>query len=362
MTVGFFSPLPPARTGVADYAQALADALRARCELRFDDPGCDVALYQLGNNDLHRDIYRRALERPGVAVLHDAVLHHFFLGWLDREAYLDEFAYNYGNSSRGLAARLWDARARASHDPCYFDHAMVRRVAEASRAVVVHNPAAGRIVRRHAPAARVVEIPELFHPPELPPPEAAARWRARLGVPPGASLFGVFGYLREPKRLATVLKVLGGFPEAALLVAGEFVSRDLELSLAPALAGPRVIRTGFLAEPEFWLAASAVDACINLRYPSAGETSAITIRLMGLGKPVLVTAGEEIARFPGGAVIPVDAGVAETPMLAEYVKWLLEDPARGQEIGRCASAHIAARHALNRVADQYLELLRSSCS
>ncbi len=83
MTVGFFSPLPPARSGVADYS---AELLRA---LEIDEPlgavkvnarDADVPLYHLGNNPLHGEIYRHALETPGVTVLHDAVLHHFFLG------------------------------------------------------------------------------------------------------------------------------------------------------------------------------------------------------------------------------------------------------------------------------------------
>ena len=57
---------------------------------------------------------------------------------------------------------------------------------------------------------------------------------------------------------------------------------------------PGVIRRPYLPESEFWLAAAAVDACINLRYPAAGETSGIAIRLMGIGKPVLVTDSPEM--------------------------------------------------------------------
>ena len=56
------------------------------------EPGArraDIALYHLGNNQLHRKIYRRALAKPGVVVLHDAVLHHFFLGSLDRAEYVE---------------------------------------------------------------------------------------------------------------------------------------------------------------------------------------------------------------------------------------------------------------------------------
>ncbi|HXN45258.1 MAG TPA: hypothetical protein VN893_01370, partial [Bryobacteraceae bacterium] len=88
MTVGFFSPLPPARTGVAEYSAALIAALSKHCEVRVGDSGAGVCLYHVGNNPLHAEIYRQALERPGVVVLHDAVLHHLLLGCLDRQAYI----------------------------------------------------------------------------------------------------------------------------------------------------------------------------------------------------------------------------------------------------------------------------------
>ncbi len=87
--VGFFSPLPPARTGVADYSAALLAELRRHGRVQVAPGQSDVALYHLGNNGLHAAIYRQALERPGVVVLHDAVLHHFLLGQLDRSAYIE---------------------------------------------------------------------------------------------------------------------------------------------------------------------------------------------------------------------------------------------------------------------------------
>ena len=60
----------------------------------------------------------------------------------------------------------------------------------------------------------------------------------------------------------------------------------------------RIFRVGYTPERDFWLHAAAVDACINLRYPAAGETSGITIRLMGIAKPVLMSAALENAGFP----------------------------------------------------------------
>jgi glycosyltransferase involved in cell wall biosynthesis len=353
--------MPPARTGVADYAAALAAELRRRGRVEIAPERCDVALYQLGNNALHAGIYRRALERPGVVTLHDAVLHHFLLGQLGEPSYVEEFVYNYGEWNRGLAGELWRGRAASGADSRYFGYPMLRRVVERARAVVVHNPAAARAVKEHAPDARVVEIPHLFQAPELAGDGAVARYRQRLGIPPWTFLFGVFGYLRESKRLATVLEVFAELrrenPRTALLVAGEFVSTDLERAVEPLLAAAGVVRLPYLEEREFWLAAAAVDACINLRYPAAGETSGITIRLMGIGKPVMVTDAEECGRFPEDACVRIASGVAERESLWQHMVLLASITGVAQAIGQSAAGHIRARHGVEQAGRQYWDLL-----
>jgi glycosyltransferase involved in cell wall biosynthesis len=366
VTVGFHAPLPPARTGVADYAAALLADLRGRGRVEIAPARCDVALYHLGNNKLHAAIYRRATERPGVVVLHDAVLNHFYLGQLDEAAYTEEFVYNYGEWNRGLGRELWRNRAASGADRRYFDFPMLRRVAERALAAVVHNPAAAEIVRRHAPGARIVEIPHLFVPPELPSVSQVLGFRERLGIPPGAFLFGVFGYLRETKRLLQVLDAFAAVarevPHAMLLVAGDFVSSDLERAAAPLLAAPHVRRLPYLPGADFWLAASAVDACINLRYPAAGETSGITIRLMGIGKPVLVTDSAECQRFPQGAVVRVAPGVGERQSLCAHVVLLTSISEVARAIGQRGAGHIQTRHRVELVGRLYWDLLCECCA
>ena len=44
MTVGFFSPLPPARTGVADYSASLLVELRRHGSVKIAPEHCDIAL------------------------------------------------------------------------------------------------------------------------------------------------------------------------------------------------------------------------------------------------------------------------------------------------------------------------------
>jgi glycosyltransferase involved in cell wall biosynthesis len=366
VTVGFYSPLPPARTGVADYASALLAEMRRHGTVEVAPERCEIALYHTGNNGLHAEIYRRALARPGVVVLHDAVLHHFLLGQLTESGYLDEFVYNYGEWNRGLARELWRGRAAAGADGRYFSYPLLRRIAERSLAVVVHNPAAAAAVLQHAPAARVVEIPHLFQEPEPAREGEAMRRRQQWGVDPAAFLFGVFGYLRESKRLVSVLETFVKLhrenARTALLVAGQFVSTDLERAVAPMIPEAGVVRLPHLPEREFWLAARAVDACINLRYPPAGETSGIGIRLMGIGKPVLVTEGPECGRFPEDACLRIAAGAAERDSLMQHMVLLTSMSGVAGAIGQRGAEHVRAHHRVDQVGGQYWKLLNELCA
>ena len=360
MKVGFFSPLPPARTGVADYSASLLRALRASGEVELGEG--DVNLYHLGNNQLHGEIYSRALAKPGVAVLHDGVLQHFFLGSLSEQQYVAEFIYNYGAWSEDQAREMWRRRARSATDPQYFRYPMLKRVAEKSLALIVHNPAAAEMVRAHAPGALIHEIPHLLELPSLDGAQKIAGLRQELGIGGRTFLFGVFGHLRESKRLAVVLRAFQrarATSDIALLVAGDFVSRDLERSMEPLLGAEGIFRVGYLPESDFWLHAAAVDACINLRSPTAGETSGISIRLMGIGKPVLMSASQETSSFPEATCLRVDAGPAEEDLLMEFMIWLATFPQDARAIGKRAAAYIREFHTPERVADMYWQVLEA---
>jgi glycosyltransferase involved in cell wall biosynthesis len=204
----------------------------------------------------------------------------------------------------------------------------------------------------------VFEIPHLFQRPVLPSAEETVRFRESLGLTPETLLIGTFGHQREPKRLAVLLRAFQrSGPDTRLLVSGEFISKTFESAMAPLLQHPRVIRTGYLPEPEFWRYAAATDLCVNLRYPSAAETSGIAIRMMGIGKPVVFTASEALARIPANACLRLDVGPEEEQMLAGYIAWLAGNREAGLEIGRRAAAHIAQCHDPEKVAREYWRVL-----
>ncbi|HEY6016783.1 MAG TPA: hypothetical protein VIU16_08365, partial [Gaiellaceae bacterium] len=85
MRVAYYSPMPPNRSGIADYSAHLLPALERRVEVEVARPGrhprADVRLYHVGNDpDAHGWIVDALRERPGVVVLHEHVLHHLIAG------------------------------------------------------------------------------------------------------------------------------------------------------------------------------------------------------------------------------------------------------------------------------------------
>ena len=230
MTVGYHAPPPGSLSGIADYAETLRRALEGFGRVESGADRADIHLYHLGNNRLHDQIYARAIREPGVIVLHDAVLHHLMLGTLSGEEYISEWVYNYGEWRRDLGEELWRERARSAFDPRYFQFPMLRRILERSRGVIVHNPGAAAIARAQG-ASRVEIIPHFCETGADPDAANLARFRQHLGVGQGTMLFGMFGYLREPKRVMPCIQAFERLhalrPDSALLLAGEVVSGDL---------------------------------------------------------------------------------------------------------------------------------------
>ena len=145
--VAFFSPMPPSKSGIADYSEALLPPLSRFAQVEvFAGPGAafdpvrfDVALYQVGNNPYHEFAYETALRHPGVVVMHEANLHHLVAGLTirrgDWDGYLRECAFDSGEAALARAKR---ARALEA-GPDYEGAPMMRRLLCASRAAIVHS-------------------------------------------------------------------------------------------------------------------------------------------------------------------------------------------------------------------------------
>ena len=253
VTVGFYSPLPPARTGVADYAAALLAALRQLGRVDVGPRALRRRALSLGQQPAarrHLPAGAGASGRGGAARCGAAS----FPAGPARPTRLTSTSSSTTTASgtAGLAAELWrGARGVRRGSAAIFEFPMLKRAAERARAVIVHNPAAGRAVREHAPAASVIEIPHLFQAPELPTARDVARYRQELGLQPDDFRFR---RVRLPARIEAAgqraaRRFAGLPPGAALLVAGAFVSEDLERCRGTASPLPRAWCASLIFRP-----------------------------------------------------------------------------------------------------------------
>ena len=221
MRVAFFSPLPPARSGIADYSEALAGALGRFAEVEvfadadrpFDPARFDIALYHLGNNPYHGFVYEAALRHPGVAVMHESNLHHLIADLTikrgDWDAYVRECEYHGGPEARAFAERV----RRLEVGPDYEGVAMTRRLLERSRAVVVHSRFMQAEMRAAGFTGPAAVIPHGAWIPEA----DRNQYRQRLGLDETMPLVGIFGFLKPYKRIA---ESSARFPAAGAAGAG----------------------------------------------------------------------------------------------------------------------------------------------
>ena len=390
MRIACWSPLPPLRSGIADYSAELLPALARLLEVElivpegWRPPGpaltglaahperafpgllaagrFDAVLYQLGNNrDYHASIYRALLEHPGVVALHEYVLHHLVrdltLHAGDPAAYVREMRYAYGLTGEAVARRC--LATGVPLDP--WSYPLFERVVDRSLGVLVHNQFTRRRVQASRPLARLAVVPHHLSLGDRPLPEAAAA-RAALGLAPDAFVVASFGFLTAAKRPRPLLRAFARLrrrvPRAVLLLVGE-VSPHFDLAavaLPELMAGVTV--TGRLELDRFLLHMAAADVAVNLRPPTAGETSGTFIRLLGLGKAVVASRVGAFAEVPEGCCAQVDVDDSEEELLAAFLERLEADPELRRAMGENARRWAAAHHSLEGSARGYAELLR----
>jgi len=114
---------------------------------------------------------------------------------------------------------------------------------------------------------------------------------------------------------------------------------------------------GFAPPSQFADYLAAADVCVNLRYPTAGETSAALLRILGAGKPVLVSRIGSFLELPDAAAAKVDVGAIEEELLVEYLLALARRPELRRAMGRAARRYVAEQHTLEGAAQGYLTFL-----
>jgi glycosyltransferase involved in cell wall biosynthesis len=379
LSVGFIGPLPPTRSGIADYDAEILSSLSKEISLSVSsyepssaaaalDGRHDVLLFQIGNDPMHAPSVEALLSprrrAPAVVVLHDFVLHHLFAAaYLDRRRegdYARALEAAHGTRGRAFAEKMrrrgrvavWDL------DPWAFP--MSGAVIRGADALIVHSGFTRDLVLRESPTARVVVIPHhVVEAPRTPRDEA----RRALGLPLDRPVGVTLGIVTPAKRIGKILEALAALPAGRrpfLLVGGAVKGGDpLHRTVVEhGLAGD-VAFGGRLPEEDFWRAASAADFAVNLRHPTMGETSGAVCRLAGFGLPLVVSDEGWYRELPDEFATKIPVGGDETRLLAAAMERLAFDPDLARSRGRSAGTWGAERRPAH-AARAYREVLEGA--
>ena len=374
------SPLPPRRSGIAAYVVELLPYLIERYSVTVvvqsrEDivafPGCRVIaadetelasvfedsaiLYQLANNPDHEFVYRLCVRYPGIVVLHEFVLHHLIesltLGKGRPDGYFRILEREYGPSGRVLG-RLRQIGYFCENQK--FLMPLSRHVVRRAKSVIVHNEYCAR--RLGWPFDRHVMVcPHHLSPLAIESGERHTKKQARaaLGLEQNRTIILSLGFVTRPKRADVVLRALGhlkdlGHDFVYLLVGHCSERKWIDDLIAEFNLGDNVRLVDYVEEDDFFQYIAACDIVVNLRFPSAGESSGTLTRAMGMGTACVVFDYGPMSEFPDDVVIKVKL-VRDERLLAYRLAHRLEE-------------HIVGVDARVRMATRAREYVRSHCT
>lgn len=383
--LAFISPLPPERSGIADYSAELLrdlvrfyeidvvvkdpvamsdDYVRATCgvcsieDFRASPNGYERILYHFGNSEFHEHMFELLMAYPGVVVLHD-----FFLSGI--QAWSEAHRWRAYTWARALHAGH-GYRAVAERFHCADDAEVIYRypanlgVLQQALGVIVHsrfNTELAGIWYGETASKNMAVIP-LLRVPAVDIDRYGAR--QRFGLAQDALVVCSFGMLGQTKlnhRLldAWLASPLAGNPNAYLvfvgLASGAYGERMVQ-AISSSGCADRIQITGWADEPVYqgWLAAA--DVAVQLRTLSRGETSAAVLDCLNHGLATIVNANGSMGELDPEAVwlLPDEFGDAA---LQNALEVLAKDRQRRAKLGANGRKLISTRHNPRLCAEQY---------
>ena len=401
MRVALFSPLPPSPTGVADYSRLLLEGLAAKFPVEAYTNGAidstldvpcypwktfeqrqtvepkAIPVYQIGNSLHHDFIYSIAFRHPGVVVLHDLVLHHSRLAMYMKSPEVVEYRADMGNTAKRDRAfdklseytseveasyplegtEVAEIAIRMGGGRLLYEYPLHELLVNASKMVLVHSGAARDKLLESCPGSnvRVVRM-------GIAAPEGVSREEARQRLGLGKKIIlASFGLVTPEKRISIALRSLRrllneGIDAQYILVGGTVPHYDVREEAEQLGVAEHVELTERVEEQRFWLYAAAADLCLNLRYPTAGETSATLLRLLAAGRAVVVTDQVQALDFPDAVLARASLDGDEDGLFCDVLD-LVRAPDRRRRLERKAREYIEAEHSPNVMFEDYARCL-----
>jgi glycosyltransferase involved in cell wall biosynthesis len=389
--LAFLSPLPPDKSGIADYSAALLPELaphydidvvaqgpvadpwvRANCQIRSIDwferhaDDFDRIVYHFGNSEFHSHMFSLLERYPGVVVLHD-----FFLSGIIN--YMDHLGQQAGAMRQALydshGYRALIEEQRAGRLAAIWNYPCNRRVLDDAAGVIVHSDYARKLANAwYGPGVAddwvVMPFPRAGEQADR---HAA---RKRLGLGDEVFLTCSFGLLGATKLNDNLLDAwlaspLAADPRCRLVFVGENDPGGYGDTLSRAIArsgcAQRITITGF-ASPELYQDyLAAADCAVQLRGKSRGETSAAIMDCLAHGVPAIVNANGSAAELPDAVLLKIPDEFS-LDQLRDALARLYREPGVARAYADQARAYLAARHHPHQAGLRYRDAIEHFCA
>jgi glycosyltransferase involved in cell wall biosynthesis len=389
--LAYVSPLPPERSGIAEYSAELLPELSRHYDIDVIAPQTDVSdpwiranchlrgiewfrthagmydriLYHMGNSTYHAHMFELMEEIPGVVVLHDfflsGVMSYLEMTGTDPGIWLAALYESHGYAA--VAQRFKsDTGAAVVAYPCNL------RVLRAALNVVVHSNHSMDLARFwYGPAAaeRWRVVPHMRRAVGKVPRQSARR---ALGLDECSFVVCSFGLLGPSKLNLRLLSAwlasrLGSDPDCTLVFVGENAGGDDGAALLAAIAASpsrdRIHITGWADGDLYRSYLAAGDVAVQLRVRSRGETSGTVLDCMNYGLPTIVNAHGSLADLPDDAVIKLPDSFADSD-LAAALQRLRDLPVERARLGERSREIIRTAHAPRMCGDHYAHAIEEA--
>ncbi len=357
--IALITPLPPARSGVADYSAALAKALREFVDVSLFSSDAETPLSTLphqaarfdrvvsvmGNSPAHHGRIFDLLRRYGGAcICHDARLLGFYAGRLGLSGAADIAARELQRDVSADEVDIWarDETKRAAH---FLDD-----LKASATPLVFH-------ARSVADAMGAAYLPFAIYRPwasEDLTPECKQAARRRLGFSESEKIIVSMGFINATKGVAAALQAMAGV-DARLVWVGQAagdISYWQDMADTFGVGGRVTFLNQFCDEATYRDYILAADAGLQLRVGGVGNISGALQDCIAAGLPSVANADlaeslnapSYVTRVDDG-LQPADIATALTDILARF--WETED----------ARADYAARHNMREYAKGLCKLL-----
>lgn len=381
LTINVFTPLPPVLTDIANHSAGWLPHLAAQADVSVwtaqagwelaDAPGlsvrefdpdhlpahelnaADATFFNFGNNaGFHREIFQAALQVPGIAVLHDLSLQHFFAALAGSQAgaavYLELMRRHHGAEGAADAKRF--LLGKLPVDALAERYPLTLGAAGRAIALISHNPAGVGALRPHT------RLPVFHVPLSLRFSDVPERLRTRSDPP---YRLVVFGFIGANRRLASTLQALAALPERGLFrldILGQVDDRAGTEALVVQLGLQDEVRLhGYVTTEALNRALAGADFAINLRFPTMGEASGSQLRIWAHALPSVVSRVGWYATLPEDAVFHVDPA-DEVAELVRHMMAFHADQESYLAAGRRGREVVLAVHAPERYADALITI------